>query len=134
MTEFRLTPPRTRTVRRHDEDDLQEVVAQFLRLALPADVLFMAIPNGGFRIKKEMARLKRMGVLPGAADLFLVYRGLTYFLEMKTPDGVMSQVQREFQRRCKELGIPYEVARSLDDVERVLRMWGVPLRATTAAA
>lgn len=133
MTEFRLTPPRTRTVRRHDEDDLQELVVKFLNLALPRDVIFFHPANGGFRLKKEAARLKRMGQLVGVADLVFVHQGRTLFLEMKTADGVMAQPQREFQRRCKELGIPYAVARSLDDVERVLRRWGVPLTGRVAA-
>jgi len=56
----------------------------------PELVLLHHIPNGGFRGKREAARLKRMGVKPGVPDLHLpVARGGFHglYVEMKRRDG-----------------------------------------------
>lgn len=45
------------------------------------------------------ALLKRMGVMPGVADLFIPRqhsRGLATWIEMKAPGGKLSQLQKDF--------------------------------------
>jgi hypothetical protein len=133
VTAFQLTAPPVKRKRAHVEDDLQCQVFAFLRLALPADAIPFAVPNGGFRIKAEAARLRKMGVTPGVADLAIIYQFRIYFIELKTIDGTMSPDQKEFERRCAETGVPYAIVRSVEGAERRLQLWNIPLRARCAA-
>ena len=54
-------------------------------------------------------------VLPG---------GRAAFLELKSPTGSLSPAQREFRAACLAAGAVYEVARSTDEANAVLRAWG----------
>jgi hypothetical protein len=122
-------PPR----RRHEEDDLQRSVIQYLDLALGPDGVAYAIPNGGKRSKKEAARMKGLGVKAGIPDIGICFRGRALFIELKAPRGVVSQAQRD---RCRELtyaGAAVCCCRSVPEVEAALREACVPLRATVAA-
>lgn len=77
------------------------------------DLLF-AIPNGGYRGKREGARLKEEGVRAGVPDIFLPvplggYAGL--WIEMKTSKGRLSPEQRVYLSRLDGEGYKVEVAR-----------------------
>lgn len=111
------------------EDQLQITVARFLKIVAP-DLVFYAVPNGGFRNVREAAKLKAMGVKAGVADLAVVLPDLrAAFIELKTATGRVNANQAEFQSTCDRLGIPYAVCRSVDDVAATLKGWGVNLRA-----
>jgi hypothetical protein len=77
--------------------------------------------------------LKLMGMLPGAADLLIVVDGKAHFLELKSPDGVQSASQRDFQARCVMLNIPYACVNSLTEALSTLAKWGA-IRPVKAAA
>ena len=62
----------TQYIRRSSEDLEQEVVMQWVHMNTgkwPELALLHHIPNGGARSSREGAKLKRMGVLAGVADL-----------------------------------------------------------------
>lgn len=63
---------------RHPEDDLQRAVVQYLDVALPADAVAYAVPNGGKRSRTEAARLKGLGVRAGVPDLAIVWRAAAW--------------------------------------------------------
>lgn len=70
-----------------------------------------AIPNGGMRHIRTAIKLKKEGVLPGVADLFLMIpredkHGL--FIEMKAKNGKIQPSQKEFLQMAKAMG--YEIA------------------------
>jgi hypothetical protein len=114
--------------RRHDEDDLQRAVVQYLRWSLPSDATAWHIPNGGQRHSKAAARLVGLGLVAGMPDLELLYRGHSIFLELKTKLGHASSVQRQQHRKLQYCGADVLVCRSLDAVETCLRELGVPLK------
>jgi hypothetical protein len=118
--------------RRHEEDDLQRTVVEYLDLALPPDGVVFAIPNGGLRHKKLAARLKGLGVKAGVPDLEVIWRGRSYFVELKAHRGVMSPAQRSMAQRLVYCGAPVCCCRSGPEVEAALREQGVPLRARFA--
>lgn len=122
-----------RTVRRHDEDDLQRDIVRFLTVALPADATFYAVPNGGKRHKREAARLVGLGVRAGVPDLAVVHRGRALFLELKAKAGYLSQRQREMHRELSYAGAAVCVVRSVAEAEAALLAAAVPLRASLAA-
>ena len=117
--------------RRHDEEDFQRAVIQYLRWSLPPDATAMAIPNGGLRHSRAAARLAGQGVVAGAPDLLVVYRGKALFLELKTPRGRLSEIQRQFHKKLHFCGAEVMLCTSLVEIEAALREIGVPLAART---
>ena len=115
------------------EDRLQVSVVQWLKLALPADALFYAVPNGGSRNPIEGAKLKAMGTLPGVSDLNIECNGRTYHIELKTASGRQSPAQKAFESSVHKAGNLYQLCRSLDEVEGALLGWGFRLSARCAA-
>ena len=118
---------------RHEEDDLQRAVIQYLGWALPPDALAYAIPNGGLRHKKAAARLKGLGVVAGIPDIGVVHRGRALFVELKSGRGVMSPAQRSMAQRLVYAGAAVCCCRSVPEVEAALRRELVPLRGSVAA-
>jgi hypothetical protein len=82
----------------------------------------MAIPNGGWRNKKQAALLKRAGVLRGAPDVLVAlvrqvdgakYPGL--FIEMKkVVGGKVEPDQKIVHQALRSAGYKVEVARGAD--------------------
>ena len=131
MTLDTLADLRRPSVRRHDEDDLQMAVVQFLELALPASAIYFAVPNGGLRSKRVASRLKAMGVRAGVPDLVVLWLGQWIFIELKPPTGgFLSKAQRETIPLLERAGAAVLVCRSVGEVEGGLRGSGLPLRAT----
>jgi len=117
-------------VRRAPEFILHKAVADFLRVALPDDVMWLHIPNGGSRTKAEAGKLKAMGVKPGAPDFLLLAEGAHYAIELKAKNGRLSDAQDQWAGEFTSIGGEYVECRSLEAVEAALRSWGFPLRAT----
>jgi len=81
------------------------------------------------QIKDYLARLgifsfpitQGLGSYRGAPDRIMFYDGKAYFLEIKLPDGRMSEHQLAFQIQCGLDGIPYRMVRSIEDLEAILK-------------
>ena len=96
-----------RRAARQTEHNLQSNCVKWFRIQYPKfQKLLFAIPNGAVlhgtteQRRRQGAKLKREGATPGAADLFLSipsgdFRGL--YIEMKTPKGKQSKLQKEFE-------------------------------------
>lgn len=86
------------------------------------DYLFH-IGNGGFRNAREAAKLKRMGVTAGVADLMLAipahgFAGL--WIELKVPGGKLRPTQRTFLERMTIAGYATTVTYSeIETIERI---------------
>ena len=63
-------------------------------------------------------------MVPGAADLLFLWDTGSGAIEIKTKKGTLSPDQRDFRDWCMREGVPYEVCRSGEEVEEVLRRWG----------
>ena len=116
--------------KKQPEQELQKAVVWWLAVAAP-DLLYFSVPNavnvkGGGRAG---AFNKEMGVRPGVADFcFILPHGRAAFIELKAPKGTQTDTQKEFQKECTKRQVPYHICRSLDEVEAVIREWGVRLR------
>lgn len=103
----------------HEEHDLQAACINWFDLTHPNMRLnLFAVPNGGRRDKVTGARLKEEGVRRGVADLILLKQRHGYgalCIEMKTPKGVLSQMQRIWRNHITKDGYKYVVCRSLED-------------------
>lgn len=104
---------------------LQVAIVELLERAGTPGVVWFHVPNGEKRSKSTGAKLKRMGVRPGVADLvFIGNGGVVRFLELKASDGIFSPDQLTFCHDVEWLGALYAVARSIDDAIRILSAWG----------
>lgn len=88
-----------------------------------------AIPNGAHlagdvKIRSiKMHKMKSEGFVNGIADLFLMipnenYHGL--FIEMKSINGVLSDDQKEFRERAKNMGYKSVVCWGFDEAKTVI--------------
>ncbi len=81
------------------------------------------INNGTATNAKTGARLKAMGMIAGACDLFLSKPSRGYpgmYLEMKTEKGIVSKLQREFMDEQEENGYLCKVAKSFDEAKIII--------------
>ena len=104
------------------EHIIQRESVQWIRQYTP--YLVYAIPNGGKRSKKEAMRLQAEGVTAGMPDLHLPE--LRLWIEMKTPTGTVSPVQKAMHERLKTGGQVVAVCRSVDDVKAAVSVMMAP--------
>lgn len=110
------------------ETDLQKSVIQWLDLVKP-DAYWFHVPNESKSHVSHRRKLKEMGVKAGVADLVFIMRdGKVGFIELKMPKSYTSDNQKMFASRMEFFGVPYEIARSIEDVERILKQWGALAR------
>ena len=114
------------------EADIQIQLVDYLRLVAPQrGFLFFAVPNEGMGEARtgaglgRMARLKRMGLRSGVADLVFVKDGQAYFLEMKGPGGRWSDKQQDFARDAAHVGAKYGIAWSFEQALKILKLWAI---------
>jgi|SRR5215467_16206580 len=111
--------------RQQPEAALQRAVIDHLRLLAKPGVLFLHPANGERRDAITGAKLKRMGVLAGAADLLLWHDGNSFALELKSPGGRLSDAQREFLSRFNDAGGYSACAEGIDHALVCLEAWGL---------
>lgn len=66
------------------------------------------------------ATLKTLGLLPGVADLTLLWRGKAYFFELKDIKGRQSIAQQKWQWVVEEHNFNYHIIRSLEEFKMIL--------------
>ena len=57
------------------------------------------------------------GLKRGASDLIVLFPNRVVFCEVKTPTGVQSEAQKDFQEQVENLGFEYILVRSLLDFQ-----------------
>lgn len=87
-----------------------------------------SVPNeAAGRSAVMQMQLISMGLRPGVADLVIWWPtpvGIRLgYLELKNEKGQQSDAQLKFEKRCCEAHVSYDVVRSVDDVERLLRQY-----------
>lgn len=65
-------------------------------------------------------RMKNMGLRSGVSDTVVQLPGKTIFVEFKTPIGVQSDSQKEFQEITEGLGNDYYIVKSVEEFKRVI--------------
>ena len=113
-----MTPPLSKiNLVHHEEAQFQMAVIRYFEIALPDDVVFLHVDNGGRMSPQRRIRLARMGVLPGFPDLLLFYQGPPALaLELKTKGGSLSKAQKALHPRLEAAGVLVGVCRTLEEV------------------
>ena len=121
-----------------NESTIQTNICTYLSLiAHTTGIVYFSVPNEGimtvlmaFKIDKItcfkiVKHFKKLGLLPGTNDLVLVHMGMYYGLEVKTAVGVQSPEQVRFMDNVRKAGGKYEVVRGIEDVQEILKEWGI---------
>lgn len=124
----RLQPKAGRKrIRQQKEFKLHCAVVDTLRKTVRPGIPWLHIPNGEERTEAAGKRLKRMGVLPGAADLHFVLPpdGRAAYLELKPIGEPMSESQKNFSADVRAAGALYKCAWGYDMAIEILQEWDV---------
>ena len=78
------------------------------------------------------AKLKAMGYRAGTPDMLIIHDGEPIWLELKSASAGLSKAQVLCMGDLVAAGCKWALVRSLNDVERALKRFGVPLRASVA--
>lgn len=116
------------------EHKLQIAINAFLRLALPEDAFLTSIDHARKQSAEAGMFQKMRGIRAGIPDMVIVYRGVAHWLEIKTDKGTLSDAQWHVHREIRNALGFVAVVRSVAETEHALRVWGIPLRATTLTA
>ena len=96
---------------------IHKAIMQWVRLNPDISPYVMHIPNEGPRTSRYGAELKAMGLMPGAADLFIALPRSGYhgaWIELKTTIGKLTPAQSDFLERMKTENYYTAVVRDID--------------------
>lgn len=102
------------------ESELQRACVRWFRMQYPEYLIF-AIPNGGYRSAIQAAIMKGEGVMAGIPDLQVCLPGRTFFIEMKSEHGRMTDAQKQMCLKLRELGHTVYVVSSFDAFVETVR-------------
>jgi hypothetical protein len=118
---------RQRRKYRHIEHSEQVRLTKLMALHLPDNVFWSALSNAPrTAMAGYLARLR--GVRSGLTDIIVVYDGRVIWVEMKSPAGVASKVQRQVCAELRAAGAVWYLARSAEAALVALRLSNVPFR------
>lgn len=85
------------------------------------------VPNGAANLGPKVGgMLKAWGmVYPGVSDWVFLTDSSNLGVELKTTKGEQNEDQVAFQEWCEGVGVPYRIARSLDEVLDLLSWHGM---------
>ena len=107
------------------EHKIQVALVDFLKVAARPEIVWGAIPNGGFRHPRVAQSLQNEGVRRGTPDLFFCLpEGRVAWLEMKAAKGSLSDDQKIFRDRVLSLGHLWAMARTVEEAALHLASWG----------
>jgi hypothetical protein len=110
---------------RRPEQEIHRAVVQHLRQRPAKGLVFVHVPNGGYRRPSEAAILSGLGVRAGVSDLLLWQGGKSYALELKAPGGRATAAQLKFLSDMERAGAYTCLAEGLDRALKVLETWGL---------
>jgi hypothetical protein len=114
------------------EHSLQRQITDVLRLELAppgkvskAGVCWYSIDHANYAGEVPGIRIGR-GIVAGVFDVFVLWRGLAHFLEIKTEAGELSPAQQSVGAALLVAGGRIGVARDAAEVLACLDSWAIP--------
>lgn len=83
------------------------------------------VGGGTKNAKLRYALAKALGMISGCSDFIFMWDSGSAAIEMKAARGVQTDNQSDFQKWCEAENVPYHVAKSADEAEKILRDLGV---------
>jgi hypothetical protein len=123
---YRLTEPVT------PEHAIQKQITDALRIeiAVPgkvseAGVVWWSVSHENYAGEVPGIRVSR-GLIAGLPDIFVLWEGRLYFIELKTPLGQLSEPQKSVITALFAASAQGGIAVRLEDVLALLDGWGIP--------
>ncbi len=91
------------------------------------DVVIFAIPNEDASASQRQQKARR-GVLPGVADVCILWAGRCFFIEFKAGKNGQTPAQKRFGNWCGANGFHYAVHRDAYEALDQLAAWGIPMK------
>lgn len=108
--------------RNYLETRLQMACVQWFDYEYPKQRLMMHMNHNESRSAQEMAKLKKMGVRPGCADLeYVTPAGKIVFIELKTAAGRQSKSQKIFEAAAIKHNAEYHIIRDVQQFINLIR-------------
>jgi hypothetical protein len=114
------------------EHPIQKQICDVLRLEIAppgkvskAGVCWYSIDHANYAGEVPGIRIGR-GIVAGVFDVFLLWRGLAHFLEIKTEEGELSLAQQSVGTALLVAGGRIGVARDVAEVIQILDTWNIP--------
>jgi hypothetical protein len=119
---------------RRPEQEIQKTVVQHLNRRATNGVFFFHVPNGGKKSPQMGGVHKALGVIAGVPDLIILKGGECFALELKAPNGRVSETQHVARNKMNDAGARTAVAYGLDEALVILECWGVLKRSVAVAS
>lgn len=113
-----------RARRKATEDLIHSAVVSHLRQRGVPGLVFWHTPNAP-RSPQTGARLKRLGMRKGVADLIIVHNEKIFAMELKAPGGRPTEEQLEFLTELGNQGAYTALCVGLDRALACLESWGL---------
>ena len=110
------------------EDAIQKAFIAQAKMLFPPSVVYHSTPNERNTTVSNMAKMKAMGLTPGAADIVVMWPEGRAYIEFKSATGVQKPDQVAFENWCRDAGVPYLLCRSSKDAFDGLTGLGCPVR------
>ena len=107
------------------ESEIQRAVIEYLKIMENMGHLLF-IRNNSFS-GKIMRKDTSVGYIKnskkGSPDILILFPNKFVQVELKTRIGKLSKAQEEWQKKSEKLGHVFKIARSVDDVERIVKTY-----------
>ena len=81
---------------------------------------FFRVNNGGvYDPTKDIMRRPAKWTVKGVSDLIVIWKGQTFFIEVKSSVGKLSADQEAFCAMIEDNGCDYHVVRGVEDIQRI---------------
>lgn len=110
------------------ESDIQkQIFNYYTKIADDKNIVFFSIPNesamtvlkmfgiAGDIVSRLINHFKAMGLLPGMTDIGLMFKGKTYYFELKRPGEDANMIQKIVHEKIRCTGHDVFIVKSLDE-------------------
>jgi len=105
------------------ESIIQQQICDYLSAV---GVFYFSIPNEHYNISHgQRVTLHKMGMLSGIPDICVLANGTAYFLEVKNETGKPSKQQLLIHNILTEKNFKVAIVRSVEDVQKIIKEWGI---------
>lgn len=104
----------------YEEEKLQIAWVKWYKLAYPKYKKLLCYNFSNSKSLLEGKRNKAKGLQEGRSDLVLYFKGKATHIEIKTPKGVQSEAQKEWQSEIEKQGFEYRIVRNFNEFQYLI--------------